>query len=283
MKKSLLIIIVVVLVAIIGFSAYQIISGMMVYQGIDEYYETVDQRYVTEVSVPTPPQPAPEVPAVEESVVPEESTTVEESALIEETEAVEEQVTEIAPVYVDFELLLAEAPDTVAWLYGLGGEINLPVVQGEDNQYYLRRLPNGEYSFGGSLFLDYLATPDFSDTISFIYGHNMRNGSMLQPITAYGQQAFYDTHPVMYMLTPTQNYKLEVFSGYITDVESDAYTFQFATDEEKEGYIQMLLDSSDFSAGVEVTAADKILCLSTCTYQYEDARFVLFSKLTPIG
>lgn len=282
MKKSLLIVIVVVLVAIVGFSAYHIITGMMVYQEIDEYYETVDQLYVTEVVVPSSPQPSAEPSGKAENVTPEESTVVEESAFEEGAEALEEQVVEMPPIQVDFETLLADAPDTVGWLYGLGGEINLPVVQGEDNQYYLRRLPNGEYSYGGSLFLDYLASPDFSDTISFIYGHNMRNGSMLQPITAYQKQSCYDEYPVMYLLTPSQNYKMEVFSGYITDIESDAYTFQFVSDEEKEAYIQMLLAMSDFSSGVEVTAADEILCLSTCTYQYEDARFVLFAKLTPI-
>ena len=281
MKKSVFIVIVLFLVAIIGFSAYQIISGLNVYRGIDEYYDTVDEQYVVEtVSAPEVSQ------ASEVTQVPENSAEAEPSALEEEgipEMIVEEEVVEVAPIQVDFDTLLADAPDTVGWLYSLDGEINLPVVQGEDNQYYLRRLPNGDYSFGGSLFLDYLATSDFSDTISFIYGHNMRNGSMLQPITAYQKQAYYDTYPVMYLLTPDQNYKLEVFSGYVTDVESDAYTYNFASDEEKEGYIQMLQNMSDFSSPVDVSAEDEILCLSTCTYEYEDARYVLFSRMIPIG
>lgn len=277
MKKSVFVIIVIILVAIIGFSAYQIISGLNVYRGIDEYYDTVDEQYV--VAVEPVSEPEPEVPVEAELSVAEETEAPE--PVVEAS--VETEVVEVAPIQVDFETLLADAPDTVGWLYTLDGEINLPVVQGDDNEYYLRRLPNGDYSFGGSLFLDYLATSDFSDTISFVYGHNMRNGSMLQPITAYGKQSYYDAYPVMYLLTPQQNYKLEVFSGYVTDVESEAYTFNFASDEEKEGYIQMLQNMSDFTSFVEVTAQDRILCLSTCTYEYEDARYVVFSKLTPIG
>lgn len=273
MNKRIYIVIVLFLVAIIGFSAYQIISGLNVYRGIDDYYDTVDEQYMVAV------EPMPEVPVEAEPSIPEE---VQASEPVVEA-SVETEVVEVAPIQIDFEMLLADAPDTVGWLYTMDGEINLPVVQGDDNEYYLRRLPNGDYSFGGSLFLDYLATSDFSDTISFVYGHNMRNGSMLQPITAYGKQSYYDAYPVMYLLTPEQNYKLEVFSGYVTDVESEAYTFNFASDEEKEGYIQMLQNMSDFTSFVEVTAQDRILCLSTCTYEYEDARYVVFSKLTPIG
>lgn len=281
MKKSIFIVIVLVLVGIIGFSAYQIISGLNVYRGIDKYYDAVDEQYVVKTAEETPEAAhAPETtPEKEEPESEEAGSATEDSAEAE----IEEEVVEVPPIQVDFDALLADAPDTVGWLYTLDEEVNLPVVQGTDNQYYLRRLPNGEYSFGGSLFLDYLAASDFSDSISFIYGHNMRNGSMLQPITAYQKQAYYDAYPVMYLLTPEQNYKLEVFSGYVTDVESEAYTFQFASDEEKEGYIQMVQSMSDFTSTVEVTAEDKILCLSTCTYEYEDARYVVFSKLTPIG
>lgn len=280
MKKSVFIVIVLILVAIIGFSAYQIISGLNVYRGIDEYYDTVDEQYVVETV-----SPAPEVSQMQEVSEETAPAELEESSVPESAaeEVVETEVVEVAPIQVDFDALLVDAPDTVGWLYTMDGEVNLPVVQGEDNQYYLRRLPNGDYSFGGSLFLDYLASGDFSDSISFIYGHNMRNGSMLQPITAYQKQSYYDAYPVIYLLTPEQNYKLEVFSGYVTDVESEAYTFHFASDEEKEGYIQMLQNMSDFVSPVEVTAEDEILCLSTCTYEYEDARYVVFSKLTPIG
>lgn len=280
MKKSVFIVIVLILVAIIGFSAYKIISGLNVYRGIDEYYDTVDDQYVMETV-----QEAPEVSQAPEGSAVSEPAQLEEGVSPDPAieEVIEAEVMETAPIQVDFDALLADAPDTVGWLYTMDGEVNLPIVQGEDNQYYLRRLPNGEYSFGGSLFLDYLATPDFSDTISFIYGHNMRNGSMLQPITAYQKQAYYDAYPVMYLLTPNQNYKLEVFSGYVTDVESEAYTFNFASDEEKEGYIQMLQNMSDFVSEVEVTVEDEILCLSTCTYEYEDARYVVFSKMTAIG
>ena len=123
----------------------------------------------------------------------------------------------------------------------------------------------------------------FADRNTFIYGHNMRNGSMLEPITDYEEQSCYDKYPEMYLLTPTVNYRMELFSAFITDATSEVYTFGFGTVEEKADYMAMLNQQSDFVPGKEAMAEDRILCLSTCTYEYDTARYVLFGVLTKIG
>lgn len=275
MKKVLFAFIVILLVAVIAFGGYKIYEGLHAYDVIEEYYDTAAQYIVSEPEV-TASAPA---EATEANDEPEES--VQETSVISE-EAPEQEI-ETAPITIDFDTLLQDCPDTIGWLYAVDGSVNLPVVQGTDNQYYLTHLPNGKYSSGGSLFLDYLNEADFSDETSFIYGHNMKNGTMLQPVLEYQKQAYYDANPVMYLLTPEQNYKLELFAGVLTDIESDVYTFSFESPESKQAFIDDLVTRSTFVPVSVPTAEDRLVCLSTCAYDFEDARYVVFAKLTEIG
>ena len=71
-----------------------------------------------------------------------------------------------------------EHSDSVAWLYIPGTNIDYPVMQSGDNDYYTRRAADGSYLYAGSLFMDYRCSSDFSDFNSVIYGHNMGNGTM---------------------------------------------------------------------------------------------------------
>lgn len=269
MKKTIYILIVVALVAVMGVSGFKLYQGLHRYEVIEEYNDTV-QKYVVSSAPSASPSPKGTKPLV-----------TDETSEIEET--VEKADVETAPISIDFAALLQDAPDTVGWLYAVDGSINLPVVQGEDNQFYLTHLPDGEYSYGGSLFLDYLNESDFSDEASFIYGHNMKNGTMLQPLLEYEKQEYYDKYPVMYLLTPEKDYKLELFAGILTDLESDVYTFSFATPEDKENFIDGLVARSTFTPSFVPRAGDRLLCLSTCAYDYNGARYVVFGKLTELG
>lgn len=73
---------------------------------------------------------------------------------------------------VDFASLQEINPDIVGWIYIEGTEINYPVVQGNDNQYYLKHLFSGEWNGSGCIFLDSRNRVDFSDRHSIIYGHH---------------------------------------------------------------------------------------------------------------
>lgn len=276
MKKVLFILIVILLLVVMAVGGYKIYEGLHAYDVIEKYYDTAEQ-YI--VSVPdTPREEATAVSQAPESVETEISVPEEASVLEKEEEPVE-----TAPISIDFSALMKDCPDTIGWLHASDGSVNLPVVQGTDNQYYLTHLPNGNYSSGGSLFLDYLNSADFSDESSFIYGHNMKNGTMLQPILEYQKQAYYDAYPVMYLLTPEQDFKLELFAGVLTPVESDVYTFSFESPESKQTFIDSLVERSTFVPQSIPTAEDRILCLSTCAYDYDNARYVVFAKLTEIG
>lgn len=274
MRKVILGVVVVILVGIMAFGGVKIYQGLNSYEVIEEYYDTAEQYVVEEPPIP----PAPPVSEIVAEISVEETELVLEMSTIEPEEPLER-----APISIDFTTLLADAPDAVGWLYAPDKTVNLPVVQGSDNQYYLTHLPDGGYSSGGSLFLDYLNAGDFTDEVSFIYGHNMKNGTMLQPILEYQKQSYYDANPVMYLLTPEQDYKLELFAGILTGIESDVYTFNFDSLESKQAFIDGLVARSTFVPARVPQAEERILCLSTCAYDYENARYVVFAALTKLG
>lgn len=188
---------------------------------------------------------------------------------------------EVAPIVVDFEELWKENGDVVGWLYCPDTVINYPIVQGDDNDYYLRRLLDGSNNIAGTLFIDVRNKGDFSDWNTVVYGHNMHNGTMFGTLTEYNSQEYYNAHPVMYLLTPLQNYKIEFIAGYVTSVDSEIYDIK-NTIEERDTIVQMALDKTGFTSEVVITDNDRIITLSTCSYEYENARYVLLGVLREI-
>lgn len=190
----------------------------------------------------------------------------------------EEEEEEHVPVTVDFDALLKECKDVVGWIYCEGTPINYPIVRSRDNEYYLHRLMDGSYKSNGTLFMDYRNAADFSDWNSIVYGHNMKNNSMFGVLTDYTKQSFYEEHPVMWLLTKDGNYKIRLFAGYVTSASSDIYGFP-QTKESRDALVDFSLSHSTFKADVDVQGEDRIITLSTCTYEYDDARYVLHGVL----
>lgn len=180
---------------------------------------------------------------------------------------------------VDFISLQAKNSDVVGWIYGPGTAINYPVVQGEDNTYYLTHMFNGKENKCGSIFMDCLNGADISSTNSILHGHHMRDGSMFASLTKYESQSYYDTHPVLWFVTPERSYCVELFTGFVTDVNSDVWQVEFATREEYQSWLEKMEDNSAFDSGVKPGVEDQILTLATCSYEYDDARFVVMGIL----
>lgn len=221
-----------------------------------------------------------EAPPATEAVTPKEESPAESEPLPDEPEPAQAPDDTSWPA-VDFDALLEINPDVVAWIYIEGTNINYPVVQGEDNSYYLTHLLDGTYNGAGTIFLDYRNESDLSDRNSVFYGHHMNNGTMFQQITKYKEQSFYDEHPVCLIMTPNGNYKLEFFAGYVIDMNSQTWKIEFESDEEYAGWLEEALSRSLFTSTVEPTAQDRVVTFSTCTYEYNDARFVLAGVLKP--
>jgi sortase B len=182
------------------------------------------------------------------------------------------------PILVDFKELWKVNSDIIAWIYCPDSPIHYPIVQASDNDYYLHRMPDGNSNKAGSIFMDCRNRSDFSDWNSIVYGHNMKNNTMFGTLDRYKEQAYYESHPVWYLLTPDQNYKLELIAGYVTDTDSDIYQ-SIQTKEERDALLDSLKAASVFSSDVKVEEKEKLVTLSTCSYEYENARFVITGVL----
>lgn len=187
-----------------------------------------------------------------------------------------------SPINVDFDALINTNADIKAWLYSPDTKIDYPVVQSQDNSYYLYRFMDGSYNPSGTLFMDYRCTGDFSGKNTVIYGHHMSDGSMLASIVEYKDQAYYDEHPVMFLNTLEGNFRLDIFAGFVTWYDSRVYTFDFDSRTEFNEWITLMRSYSDFESDVEFGPDDRLVTLSTCTYEYDNARYVLMAKLVPI-
>lgn len=267
-RKIPLLLLCILFLGIAGYFGIGLYREWGEYRAGEETYEALKQYVHLETA------PLPDEQPKEQKPAPSEPLDVES----EETEPAQEPDNTNWPV-VDFEALLQINPDVVAWICIEGTNINYPVVQGTDNSYYLKRLFDGSYNGAGSIFMDYRNSNDLSDRNTVFYGHHMNNGSMFQQITKYKDQVFYDEHPVCLFMTPNGNYKLEFFAGYVTDLNSQAWKLEFASDEEYAQWLEEAISKSTFTSAVEPTPQDRVVTFSTCTYEYNDARFVLVGVL----
>lgn len=188
---------------------------------------------------------------------------------------------ETAPIQVDFDLLAETNSDVIGWLYCGDTPINLPVVQGSDNDYYLKRMFDGTWNSSGTLFADYRMSGDFSDGYNLIYGHNMKNDEMFGTLPNYSQQAYYELHPVMWLLTPAGDYRLELLAGYVTEATSQVYSLH-QSETDVYTMVQQAMEQSTFTASLTIAPEDRFVTLSTCSYEYDNARYVLIGRLVPV-
>ena len=144
-----------------------------------------------------------------------------------------------APV-VDWAGLKAVNSQVVGWIQIPGSQVNYPVYQTTDNEYYLHTNAKGEWSIGGQIFMDYENNPNgLIDQQTILYGHHMRNGSMFQFIGALNDQSTFNKVETIWYVTPTQAYELEPVFTYHTDEDDDEVRqFNFTSVDEFRSYLK---------------------------------------------
>ncbi len=187
-----------------------------------------------------------------------------------------------APIEVDFTRLKEAGEDVVGWIYCEGTVISYPVVFGRDNEYYLERNYLGEYDPSGAIFTDMRNGNGFADYNVILYGHHMQDGSMFASLKNWYNQEYYEAHPAMWLLTPEQDYRVELFAGYLTTTDSDTYSVFSEGGERLEAYLNWAKRWSEFQSDVETEPNGHYIVLSTCAYSSDDARTVLHGKLVPV-
>lgn len=177
----------------------------------------------------------------------------------------------------DFGELLGINPDTVAWIKMDGTHINNPVVKGKDNFVYLDMDFYGDYYAGGTLFLDYKNSKDFSDDYNIIHGHHMVGGAMFGDLSKYLKKDFLNEHTTGVLLTPTQNYRLKVFGAGTVN----AYDLRLYNVKANKVMHYTEIEKKMKQKNDTVYKNKKIVVLSTCTGDLNDNRTVVFCIAEP--
>ena len=187
---------------------------------------------------------------------------------------------------VDFDALLKENEDTVAWIrFDEPAVINYPVVKSADNNEYLTKTFTANDNKLGAIFVDMRNSNDFSDKNTFIYGHHLNvGGEMFSELLKYENESFCKKHPNFYIYIPdgkVRTYK--VFSAGVVKDTADNYKLDYATDADYEAYLKLCEESSNYKVeDVELTAQSQIVSLSTCTNVRDDERFLVQGVLTAV-
>jgi len=168
--------------------------------------------------------------------------------------------------------------DVAGWISITGTNIDYPVLQGKDNDFYLKHNIYKEKSRAASIFMDYRNDPTFEDQNTILYGHNMKDGSMFRDLLYYEQPWFFKKHKIINIETAKGTLKYEVFSVYVTDVNFNYLITNFNSEKEYEDFLNVLKEKSKVKSDAKVSAKDKILTLSTCSYQFKNARTVVHAK-----
>lgn len=250
-KRSLVSnIILVIAVGIFGFSAYKLISIYSEYHKGDKEYDSIVK----------------------------EAIEIQKPAKDEEEQGNGEQKPKVhSSLKVDFDKLKKVNKDIVGWIqFDEPERISYPIVKGEDNDKYLTTTYEGKKNSSGAIFMDVVNNGEFADRNTFIYGHNMKNGSMFGQLRKFKTKDYYEQNPYFYIYTPDgKEVKYQIFAVCIVEDTSRSYTRFYNSDEEYLDYLNYVKSIARYDTGVEFNAESKLVSLSTCTNVSETQRLLV--------
>ena len=187
--------------------------------------------------------------------------------------------------------LYARNKDFVGWIEIDGLDISLPVVRGENNDKYLKTDFDGKYSKYGSIFMNCANKVDKLSYNTTIFGHYMKDTKMFGNLMQYKSIAGYKKAPVIEFNTIYGDYKWKVFAAYITNGTSagdDGYLFNYmftdlSTNEAVEEFLGEIKLRTLYYPNVDLAVSDKIITLSTCTYELDEGRLIVMARAVRPG
>ncbi|MDS6415253.1 sortase SrtB [Clostridioides difficile] len=164
------------------------------------------------------------------------------------------------------------------WLSVENTNINYPVVQSKDNSYYLDKDFYKKDSISGTLFMDY-RNKSIDDKNIIIYGHNMKNKTMFNNLNKFKDADFFKKNNKIKITLNGKEFLYDVFSAYIVESDYDYLKTNFNNESDYQNYINDITSKSLYKSPIKVNSNDKIVTLSTCTYEFDDARMVIHGRL----
>ena len=182
--------------------------------------------------------------------------------------------------------LKSQNSDIVGWLEIPGTSINYPVLQGADNEYYMKHNYKKQKSKNGSIFLTKDYNWEIPSSNLLIYGHNLNNGTMFQELLKYSNQYFYEQHPRIRFTTVDNDSEYEIIAVFKSRVyyqsEKNVFRYYFfvnaETEQEYNDFIDNAKNASLYDIAPTAKYGDQLITLSTCSYHVKDGRFAVVGR-----
>lgn len=182
--------------------------------------------------------------------------------------------------------LKKENPDIVGWIEIEGTNISYPVLQGDNNEYYLNHNYKNEKTANGSIFLNKDFDLNLPSTNLLIYGHNMKNGEMFTDLLKYSSETYYKSHPIIRFTTENDDSEYEIFSVFRSKVfyKSETNVFRYynfinaENEEEYNDFVENAKRVSLYDTNITPNYKENLITLITCSYHIEDGRFVVIGR-----
>lgn len=208
---------------------------------------------------------------------------IEETKIVDTIEVDESKVTkESTKKMIQVRTLKQENKDVVGLLEIENTNISYPVVQGDDNEYYMTHNYKKEKSKNGSIFLDKDYDWKISSNNYLIYGHNLNNGTMFQELLKYESEDYYNKHPEILFTTADEEATYDIISVFKSKVYNNidnVFKYYFfinpKTEEEYNNYIKNIKELSLYNIEKTAKFGTQLITLSTCSYHVKDGRFVI--------
>ncbi len=186
--------------------------------------------------------------------------------------------------------------DFVGYIKIDGTAVDYPVVQCNDDEFYLTHNFDKQPEERGAIYMSSACDSSLRDFNMVLYGHNWLDTTMFSEVTKYENIDFYKEHPVIHFDTAYNDMEWKIFAVFITNAdenEDDGYIFNYIYPhlggENFSGYISEVNKRTLYKTGVDVNSSDKILTLSTCSRKMDvsgykaDARIVVAARLVRDG
>ena len=182
--------------------------------------------------------------------------------------------------------LQKENEDVKAWIKINDTNINYPVVQASDNNYYLYRNYKKENSNYGSIFIDSNSNIENPNSNIIMYGHNMKDGSMFKDLLKYADEEYYNNHKYIEFVTNTSSSTYEIIAVFKSRIfyknEKNVFRYYQCTNLNNEQdynyYVNNCKELSLYDTGVNAEYGEQIITLITCEYSSENGRMVVVAK-----
>jgi len=255
-KQGLMWIMTLVCLSVFLFSGWKLLGIFQDYKEAEDFYDDTAGNYVSQTETAEPSD--------------------------------EEQSRENPPIEVDFSELRDINEDVFAWIYMADTVVNYPVLQGENNLYYLDKTYWKKYLASGSIYLDSDNKRDMSDAHSIIYGHNMKNHTMFGDLSDFRKEEYLEEHPYVDLFLADGTWlRYEIFSLYRAHVHDGTFRAPLNKASNFEPFLDLVTEQNMFADSEldlpEVSAGDRVLTLSTCTEDSSNTeRFVVHAVLISV-